>query len=52
MEIEGYRVVVRFDSDIHMFRGEFVGLNGADAYGSFDAFSSMFRCPPSMSGIE
>ena len=28
MEIEGYRAVIRFDPDIEMFRGEFVGLNG------------------------
>ncbi len=33
MEIEGYRVVIRFDRDIDLFRGEFVGLNGgADFY--------------------
>lgn len=33
MEIEGYRAVIRFDPDIGMFRGEFVGLNGgADFY--------------------
>ena len=33
MEIGGYRAVVRFDPDIEMFRGEFVGLNGgADFY--------------------
>ena len=33
MEIEGYRAAVRFDPDIGMFRGEFVGLNGvADFY--------------------
>ena len=33
MEIGGYRAVIRFDPDIDMFRGEFVGLNGgADFY--------------------
>lgn len=33
MEIGGYRAVIQFDSDIEMFRGEFVGLNGgADFY--------------------
>ncbi len=33
MEIGGYRAVVRFDPDLEMFRGEFVGLNGgADFY--------------------
>ena len=33
LEINGYRAVVRFDPDIDMFRGEFVGLNGgADFY--------------------
>ena len=99
MEIDGYSVVMRFDPDIDMYRGELVGLNGGadflcaghrraeargcggacskadragaptrprradrgdrlgdgnrpDAYGSFEAFSSMLRCPPSMSGIE
>ena len=35
MEIGGYRAVIRFDPDIDMFRGEFVGLNGgADFYAS------------------
>lgn len=33
MNIQGYRAVVRFDPDIDMLRGEFVGLNGgADFY--------------------
>ena len=33
MEIDGYRAIIRFDPDIAMFRGEFVGLNGgADFY--------------------
>ncbi len=33
MEIDGYSVVMRFDPDIDMYRGEFVGLNGgADFY--------------------
>nr|VFJ57521.1 MAG: Predicted nuclease of the RNAse H fold, HicB family [Candidatus Kentron sp. DK] len=33
MEIDGYRAVIRYDPDIEMFRGEFVGLNGgADFY--------------------
>lgn len=33
MEIDGYRAVVKFDPEIEMFRGEFVGLNGsADFY--------------------
>lgn len=33
MTINGYKAVISFDSDIQMFRGEFVGLNGgADFY--------------------
>lgn len=33
MTINGYQAVIAFDSDIQMFRGEFVGLNGgADFY--------------------
>lgn len=33
MVIDGYRAVVKYDPDIDMFRGEFVGLNGgADFY--------------------
>ena len=33
MTINGYRAVIPFDSDIQMFRGEFIGLNGgADFY--------------------
>ena len=33
MTIQGYPAVISFDSDIGMFRGEFVGLNGgADFY--------------------
>jgi predicted HicB family RNase H-like nuclease len=33
MTINGYQAVISFDSDIQMFRGEFVGLNGgADFY--------------------
>jgi len=33
MEIEGYRAVIRYDPEIEMFRGEFLGLNGgADFY--------------------
>ena len=35
MEIEGFRAVIRFDPEIEMFRGEFMGLNGsADFYAS------------------
>ncbi|OQX06997.1 MAG: DNA repair protein [Desulfobulbaceae bacterium A2] len=35
MTINGYDAVIAFDSDINMFRGEFVGLNGgADFYAS------------------
>lgn len=35
MEISGYRAVIQYDSEIEMFRGEFIGLNGgADFYGS------------------
>jgi len=33
MEIDGYSAVVKYDPDIEMFRGEFLGLNGgADFY--------------------
>ena len=33
MNINGYIAVITFDSDIELFRGEFVGLNGgADFY--------------------
>ena len=32
MEIDGYRVVMRFDPDIDMYRGEFVDLNGGAGY--------------------
>ena len=33
MTINGYQAVISFDSEIQMFRGEFVGLNGgADFY--------------------
>jgi predicted HicB family RNase H-like nuclease len=33
MTINGYQAVISFDSDIQMFRGEFVGINGgADFY--------------------
>lgn len=33
MTINGYQAVISYDSDIQMFRGEFVGLNGgADFY--------------------
>lgn len=33
MEIDGYHAVIQFDSEIDMFRGEFLDLNGgADFY--------------------
>ncbi|WP_455233335.1 hypothetical protein [Geopseudomonas aromaticivorans] len=33
MVIDGYKAVIEFDSEVEMFRGEFVGLNGgADFY--------------------
>ena len=33
MTINGHQAVIAFDSDIQMFRGEFIGLNGgADFY--------------------
>jgi len=33
LTINGYRAMITFDSDLEMFRGEFVGLNGgADFY--------------------
>ena len=34
MNIDGYKAVIQYDSEIDMFRGEFVGINGgADFYG-------------------
>ena len=33
IDINGYKAVIQYDSEIEMFRGEFVGLNGgADFY--------------------
>ncbi|MEW6667096.1 MAG: type II toxin-antitoxin system HicB family antitoxin [Thermodesulfobacteriota bacterium] len=33
MEIDGYKAVIKYDPEIGMFRGEFIGLNGgADFY--------------------
>ena len=33
MEIDGYKAVIKYDPEMGMFRGEFVGLNGgADFY--------------------
>lgn len=33
MEIDGFRAVIKYDPEIEMFRGEFIGLNGsADFY--------------------
>lgn len=33
MEIDGYKAVIKYDSEMGMFRGEFIGLNGgADFY--------------------
>jgi len=35
MEINNYRALIQYDSEIEMFRGEFIGLNGsADFYAS------------------
>ena len=35
MEINDYRALIQYDSEIEMFRGEFTGLNGsADFYAS------------------
>lgn len=35
MELDGYHAKIEYDSDIDMFRGEILGLNGsADFYGS------------------
>ncbi len=35
MEINGFHAVIKYDPEIEMFRGEFVGLNGsADFYAS------------------
>jgi len=35
MELNGYRALIQYDSEIEMFRGEFIGLNGsADFYAS------------------
>ena len=36
MTIDGVKAVITYDSDIDMFRGEFLGLNGgADFYPTF-----------------
>jgi predicted HicB family RNase H-like nuclease len=33
IEIGGFRAIVQYDSEVDMFRGEFIGLNGgADFY--------------------
>ena len=33
MDIDGYRATIKYDPDIEMLRGEFIGLNsGADFY--------------------
>jgi len=33
IEINGYRAIIKYDPEIEMFRGEFIGLNGsADFY--------------------
>jgi predicted HicB family RNase H-like nuclease len=33
MEIDGYKAIIKYDPEISMFRGEFIGLNGgADFY--------------------
>jgi predicted HicB family RNase H-like nuclease len=33
MDINGFRAVIKYDPEIEMFRGEFIGLNGsADFY--------------------
>ncbi len=35
MELNGYRALIQYDSELEMFRGEFMGLNGsADFYAS------------------
>ena len=35
MEIGGYKAVIKYDPEIEMFRGEFIGINGsADFYAS------------------
>jgi predicted HicB family RNase H-like nuclease len=35
MNINGYNAIIQYDSEIDMFRGEFIGLNGgADFYAS------------------
>lgn len=35
MKINGFKAIIQYDSEIEMFRGEFVGLNGgADFYAS------------------
>ncbi len=33
LDVDGYKAVIKYDPEIEMFRGEFVGLNGgADFY--------------------
>ena len=35
MDIDGYKATIKYDPEIEMFRGEFIGLNGgADFYAS------------------
>lgn len=35
MEFDGFQAIIKYDPDIEMFRGEFLGLNGgADFYAS------------------
>jgi len=35
MEIQGHKAVIKYDPEVNMFRGEFIGLNGgADFYAS------------------
>lgn len=35
MEVNGYKATIKYDPEIEMFRGEFIGLNGgADFYAS------------------
>jgi predicted HicB family RNase H-like nuclease len=42
MTINGYQAVIAFDSDVQMFRGEFLGLNGGTDFYAKDVDS--LRC--------
>ena len=45
IEIDGYRAIVQYDTEIDMFRGQFIGLNGgADFYAKDPCRPQEGRC--------